>query len=132
MNPMPTAGKAQLEISNENPNSDTIQAVRVVPIFTPMIAPIDWVRVRRPALTNETIMTEAADEDWIIAVITKPVSIPTKRFPVMKFRAFFILSPALCCIPSLISFMPKRNMQRPPVMRSSIEKINIFSPLSAY
>jgi hypothetical protein len=88
-----------------------------------MITPIDWVRVSSPAFTNETMITVAAEEDWITAVITKPVNIPTKRFPAIKFRAFFIRSPALCCIPSLISFMPKRNMHSPPVIRSSIDTI---------
>ena len=61
---MPTrkAGKTKLVRSNEKP-SDMIQAVSVVPMLAPMITEMACVRVSRPALTNETVITVVAVDD---------------------------------------------------------------------
>ena len=42
---------------------EEVQAVIVVPIFAPIITPIAWERVSRPALTNPTTITVVALED---------------------------------------------------------------------
>jgi hypothetical protein len=70
--PMPISGSAMSETLNF-PTTATIQAVMVVPRLAPMITPIDWISVSRPALTNETTSTVVADEDWTSEVVRKPV-----------------------------------------------------------
>jgi len=85
---------------------DTIHPVRVVPMLAPMMTPIAALSDRRPAFTKDTTITLVAEEDWMTAVTTKPVSTATKRFLVMKPSARCILSPAACWMPSLITFIP--------------------------
>jgi len=122
---MPIAGRAKLSILSLNPTREIIQPVTVVPIFVPNNTPINCVRVKSPAFTKDITMTVNADEDWMIAVAIKPVKTPIKRLPVMKFNVFRMRSPALFCSPSLIIFMPNRNMQRPPVKCSKSVRIVI-------
>ena len=90
-------------------NSAMTQAVNVVPTLAPMITAMDCVRVIRPALTKLTTITVDADEDWINAVIRKPVMVPVRRLRVMAPRMFRRRSPAAFCRPSLITFIPYRN-----------------------
>ena len=56
-------GRAKADISTLNPSAEMIQAVTVVPIFAPMMTPMDWVKVRSPALTKLTTITVVAEED---------------------------------------------------------------------
>lgn len=46
-----------------NPKKAIIQAVRVVPMFAPMITPIDCAKLSNPAFTKLTTITVVADED---------------------------------------------------------------------
>ena len=94
-NPIPNIGIAKLEILKLKPNSETIHAVIVVPIFAPKMTPTDCVRVSSPALMNETTITVVAPDDCIIIVIARPVRMPTKRFPVIMPKARCSFSPAL-------------------------------------
>ena len=61
--PRAISGTARAETSALNPKMEMIQAVIVVPIFAPIITPIAWARVSRPALTNPTTITVVALED---------------------------------------------------------------------
>lgn len=80
--------------------------VTVVPTLAPKITAIDCARDMRPALTKLTTITVEADELWIRAVITMPVSTPVSRFLVMMPNMLRSLSPATFCSPSLMTFMP--------------------------
>ena len=60
---MPIAGSAILLILNLKPRIATNHPVIVVPIFAPIIMPIDSVRVSNPALTKLTTITVVAEED---------------------------------------------------------------------
>jgi hypothetical protein len=125
MNPTPTAGRAREEMLNVKPTMCTIQAVTVVPIFAPMITPIDWVKVRRPALTKDTTITVVADEDCTIAVTPKPVIIAVTRLPVINPRTRWSRDPAVFWIPSLMIFIPYRKRPRLPRIRKSIIRYSI-------
>ena len=105
-NPRPKIGTANEDMSKLKPNSATIHAVIVVPMFAPNITPTDCTSVSSPAFTKLTTITVVAPDDWIIIVRTIPVSNATKRLLVMRERAFFSPLPALFCMPSLISFIP--------------------------
>ena len=108
-------------MSNDIP-ADIIHAVSVVPIFAPIMTDIACANVRRPALTNETVMTVVAVEDWTDAVTSIPVSMPVKRLVVMAPRTCRNWGPAIFCKASLIDFIPNINRARDP---SSLNKTNI-------
>ena len=69
-------------MSNEAPRA-MIQAVKVVPMLAPMMTEMACASVSRPALTNETVITVVAVDDWTEAVTTEPVNNPVKRLEVM-------------------------------------------------
>ena len=102
--------------------ADIIHAVRVVPIFAPMITEMACAKVRRPALTNETVITVVAVEDWTDAVTNIPVSMPVKRLVVIAPRTCRNWGPAIFCKASLIDFMPNISRASDP---SSLNKTNI-------
>ena len=54
-----------------------------------------WARVRRPALTNETVITVVAVEDCTEAVTNIPVSSPVKRLVVIAPRMWRNCEPAI-------------------------------------
>jgi len=60
---MASKGSDMAAISTLNPNAEIIQAVTVVPILAPMITPMDWERLNKPALTKLTTITVVAEED---------------------------------------------------------------------
>ena len=99
-------GRMKADVSTLNPKRAMTHAVKVVPTFAPKITAIDWARVMRPALTKLTTITVEADELWMRAVMTIPVSIPVKRLRVMAERILRRRSPAAFCRPSLITFIP--------------------------
>jgi hypothetical protein len=110
---MPISGRAMSETLNF-PTTATIQAVMVVPRLAPMITPIDWIKVSRPALTKETTSTVVADDDWTSEVVKKPVKMPLKRFPVMVDSAWRMRLPASRCTASDRIFIPNRKTPRAP------------------
>ncbi|MHB9293657.1 hypothetical protein Holit_02784 [Hollandina sp. SP2] len=120
--PRPTAGRANTEILKVKPTREMIHPVIVVPILAPMMTPIAWVRVSSPALTKETTITVVAEDDWIIAVTIKPVNTAVTLFPVMKPRTCWNRDPAVCWMPSLITFMPYRNSPRLPMIRNILSR----------
>ena len=71
-----------------------------------MMTAIDWERVIRPALTNDTTITVDALELCIRAVIRKPVAVPVKRLRVIADRMLRRRSPAAFWRPSLMTFIP--------------------------
>ena len=87
-------GRANAAMSTLNPRAEIIQAVTVVPMLAPMITPMDWARVRSPALTKLTTITVVADDDWMSAVMSTPVKTPVTLLVVMAVRMRRILSPA--------------------------------------
>ena len=80
---------------NLKPNSATIHAVIVVPMFAPKMTPTDCCSVIKPALTNDTTITVVAPEDWIIIVIKQPVNTAAKRLLVIIAKKRCKLFPAL-------------------------------------
>ena len=85
MMPTKKAGKTALVMSNDIP-ADIIHAVSVVPMLAPMMTEMACASVRRPALTNETVITVVAVEDCTEAVTSIPVSTPVKRLVVIAPR----------------------------------------------
>ena len=81
-------------MSTLKPKAEIIQAVTVVPILAPIMTPMDWERVSRPALTKLTTMTVVAEEDCTRAVINTPVNTPVTRLVVIAVRIFLSRSPA--------------------------------------
>ena len=101
-------------LSLEMPPRLKIQAVTVVPMFAPMITPMDCRRVMIPELTKPTTITVVAEELWITAVTPRPVKNPLiLLFVSLPSRAFSPF-PARLSSPSPITFMPNRKRQRPP------------------
>ena len=78
--PIPIAGSAILLILNLNPSIDTNHPVIVVPIFAPIMMPIDWVNERSPALTKLTTITVVAEDDCTRQVVKNPVKTPATLF----------------------------------------------------
>lgn len=99
-------GSANAAISILKPKAEMIQAVTVVPILAPMMTPIDWPNVSKPAFTKLTTITVVAEDDWIRAVIKTPVSMPVTRLVVIAVKIRRNRSPANFCKPSLMVFMP--------------------------
>ena len=90
---MPMAGRTKIEIENLKPKKATIQKVRVVPKFAPMITPIDWRKEMILAFTKLTIITVVAELDCTIEVMKKPVKIPLNRCLVITPKEARSLSP---------------------------------------
>jgi len=90
---------------NENPRL-IIQAVSVVPMLAPMMTDIAWASVSRPALTNETVITVVADDDWTALVTNIPVSTPVNLFLVIVPKMWRNCEPAIFCNASLMTFIP--------------------------
>ena len=101
-------------MSSLKPKMATIHAVNVVPTLAPNITAIDCSRLIRPALTKLTTITVDADELWMSAVMTMPVSTPIKRFLVITASIERRRLPAAFCRPSLITFIPYRNKPTAP------------------
>lgn len=60
---MARSGKEKAEMSTLKPRAEIIHAVTVVPILAPIITPIDWESVNKPAFTKLTTITVVADDD---------------------------------------------------------------------
>ena len=103
--PKAIIGTAKSAMFTENPN-EVIHAVRVVPIFAPMMTPMALPKVRSPALTKLTTMMVVAEEDCTRAVTTVPVSTRLKAFEVIEAMKALRRSPADFWRPSLISAIP--------------------------
>ena len=89
----------------ENPR-DVIHAVKVVPMFAPIITPIAFPRVRRPAFTKLTTIMVVAEEDCTRQVTTVPVSTRLNAFEVILAINALRRSPADFWSPSLIRAIP--------------------------
>ena len=91
-----------------------IHEVTVVPIFAPIMTPIAWANVRRPALTKLTTIIVVAVEDCMAAVTPIPVTSLLKALEVMDARKERSPSPATFCKPTLRSPRPKRKSVTAP------------------
>ena len=60
-----------------------IQAVSVVPMLAPMMTEMACAKVKRPALTKDTVITVVAVDDCTAAVMSVPERMPVKRLVVM-------------------------------------------------
>ena len=103
--PIPIIGTAKSAMFTEKP-SDVIHAVRVVPMLAPMITPMAFPRVRRPAFTKLTTMMVVAEEDCTRQVTTVPVSTRLNALEVILAMKALSLSPADFWRPSLMSAIP--------------------------
>ena len=124
MMPARKAGHTILMMLNEKP-ADMIQAESVVPMLAPMMIEMACARVRRAALTKETVMTVVAAEDWTATVTRAPVATPVKRLVVMAPRRWRSCGPAIFWSASLITFIPYIKRAMDP---SSFKAINILFP----
>ena len=102
-----------------------IQAVRVVPILAPMMTDMACAKVRRPALTNDTVITVVAVEDCTAAVMSVPERMPVRRLVVMVPNTWRSCGPAIFCKLSLIDFIPNINKASAPISLKKIQ-IDIF------
>ena len=106
--------------------------VIVVPILAPIITQTAFSNFINPALTNPTVMTVVADDDWITAVITAPTPTPRKRFVVSFSKIVFILFPAANSRPFDIIVIPYKNSAKPPnIAKKSVSSI-LFPLLHGY
>ena len=83
-----------------------ICAVTVVPMFAPMTMLMAWRRVSMPAASRPTVRTMVAEEAWIMAVTSMPVSSPVKVFRVSFCSRTRSVSPELFLRPSPMTSMP--------------------------
>ena len=104
-NPIAIIGTAKRAMFTENP-SDVIHAVRVVPMFAPMITPMALPRVRSPAFTKLTTMIVVAEDDCTRAVTAVPVSTRLNALDVIFAMKALRRSPADFWRPSLMSAIP--------------------------
>ena len=108
-----------------------IWAVTVVPILAPrMTLTACWIFMS-PAPTKLISITVVAEEDWMAAVMRKPVNRAKNRFEVVVARMLRMRSPASFIRASLITFMPYRKRPSEPnkVRMSVIPKSN-SSPMN--
>ena len=75
-------------------------------MLAPIITEMACASVSSPADTNETVITVVADDDCTAQVTKVPVSIPVKRFVVIRARMCLNCGPAIFCRASLIIRMP--------------------------
>ena len=127
MRGMPTAsrGMAKAAMLTLKPTAEIIQAVTVVPMFAPMMTPMDWPSVISPAFTKLTTITVVALDDWMSAVMRMPVSTPITRFLVIAAKMLRRRSPATFSRPSDIVFMPYRNRAREPTSENMFSIVSI-------
>ena len=107
-------------MSNDIP-ADMIQAVSVVPMLAPMMTEMACASVSSPALTNETVITVVAVDDWTDAVTSIPVNIPVKRLVVMAPRTWRNCGPAIFCRASLMPFIPNMRSASEPSSLKNIQ-----------
>jgi hypothetical protein len=88
------------------PKIETIHAVTVVPMFAPIMTPVDSKKVMSPAFTKLTTITVVVLEDCVMVVAPKPVSIPRNRVVVIPLSIALSFPPATFCNPSLKTFIP--------------------------
>ena len=104
--PTAISGTARMEMSILKPSNEMSHAVTVVPMLAPMMTPMAWPSANRPALTKPTTITVVALDDWMMAVMVKPVSTLVNRLEVMADKKCRRRLPAAFCRPELIRFMP--------------------------
>ncbi len=92
--PTAIAGSARAATLSLKPTRATIQPVKVVPMFAPMITPTACVREKSPADTKPTTMTVVAELDWMTLVTVNPVSTPLNRLEVILASRDLRRSPA--------------------------------------
>jgi hypothetical protein len=86
-----------------------------------MITEIAWARVRRPALTNDTVITVVAVEDCTAAVMSVPERMPVKRLVVMVPNTWRSCGPAIFCKLSLMDFIPNISRASAPISLKNIQ-----------
>ena len=126
--PIASIGMAKAAMFTLKPTAEIIHAVTVVPMFAPMMTPMDCASVIKPALTKLTTITVVALDDWMRAVIRIPVITPITRFFVIAVKILRKRSPANFSRPSDIVFIPKRNNASDPTSEKMliINSIKLF------
>ena len=116
------------KLSPEMPPRLKIHAVTVVPMFAPIITPMDCRSVISFELTKPTTITVVAEELWMTAVtpipVRKPLILLFVSLPSSALRPF----PARRSRPSPITFIPNRNRQRPPIIVNASKIVIRTSP----
>ena len=109
------------------PVKESSQEVTVVPIFAPIIIPTACESCMMPEFTKPTTITVVAEDDWITAVTAAPSNTAMIRFFVSFSKICSILPPESFASPSPMTFIPNRNIARPPI-NVSTPKMSIDSP----
>ena len=119
------------KLSLSMPAKLRIHAVRVVPIFEPIITPTVCPSCMMPELTSPTSMTVSADEDWIAMVMPAPSAKLLNGLEVIRLSRTSSFPPAIFSRPEDITCIPYRKNANPPnsVKR---EKISITAPQSSF
>ena len=126
MMPTKKAGKTKSVMLKLKP-ALMIHAVSVVPMLAPMMTEMACIRLSKPALTNETVISVVAVDDCTAAVTNMPVSSPVKRFVVMAWSTCLSCGPAIFCKLSLIDFIPNMRSAKDPMSFKNIQ-IDIKNP----
>ena len=71
-------------------------------------------KLSSPAPTKPTVITVVAEDDWITAVVTKPLATPLSGVVVNRASRRRRFAPAASRSASVIIFMPSRNNPIPP------------------
>ena len=95
-------GNKNADILTLKPKMAIIHSVKVVPSAAPKLTANDCSSGIKPALTKLTTIDTEAEELWINAVITIPVTIARKRFLVIHAKIERKRLPAVFCKPSLM------------------------------
>ena len=82
--------------------------------MAPIIKPIAWVKLSKPALINPMTMTVEELLDCKTAVTNAPARTAITLLAAKKRMIFFMFSPAIFLIPSLIRFIPNTKRASPP------------------
>ena len=91
-----------------------ICAVTVVPIFAPIITPIQERSFKIPALTSPTTITVVAEELWMAAVTSIPSRTPFQTLFVSFSRVFSIRPPESFSRLFPRTFIPNKKRASPP------------------
>ena len=133
-NRIPTSATDAVRVAVENmlamplpPPTVLRQMIQPV-IDVPRIAPRMTLTACRtfiiPELTNPTVITDVAQDDWMTAVTPVPRSTARKGVLDKRYKTSSSLLPATFFSPSPISVMPKRKSATPPTRVIISRKLN--------
>lgn len=113
--PMPTIGNENAAKLTLKPINEMIHPVLVLPMFAPIMTPIDCANVNNPALTKPIVKSVVAVDDCTSTVMTIPENSELIAPPVNLLSHFFSASPASSFNPFVSIVMPSKKIPMPPI-----------------